>query len=429
MEERIRQIGAELYDCTQQEWRDLQREHRWEQQVLRWCLADPALRARILRFIDCLPALSDARDVVRHLREYFPQPDSRLPVPLRLGLAATRPALLTAPAVAAATRRVATGIARLFIAGSTLQEAAGPIQQLASAGFRISVDLLGETTVSQSEADRYLGSYLEIIERWSSLFPGPVHLSLKLSSLAFPFDPIDPAAAWRRAGPRLTAIFRAVLDRGGFLNIDMEQFALRDLTLEIAQRLLEEFPGASALGVVVQAYLKDSEEVTRRLLEWTRRRGAPVTVRLVRGAYWDTEVILARQREWPCPVYTDKSQTDACFERLTDLLLERHADVRVAIGTHNLRSIARACARAQQWKVPQDRWECQMLYGVSPALHRAVRNAGVPVRIYTPIGEWIPGMAYLVRRILENTSQYSFLAAGLTEQRPVEAILEAPVGV
>ncbi len=429
MEERIRRIGTELYDGMQREWSSLQRAHRWEFQVLRWCLADPDLRVRVLRFMDCLPALSDPRDIVLHLCQYFPQADSRLPAPLRLGLAAARPTLLTAPAVAAATRAVATGIARLFIAGSNLEEAAGPIHRLASDGFRVSVDLLGETTLSQSEAERSMQSYLELIERWPSLYPGPIHLSLKLSSLAFPFDPGAPEVAWRQVAPRLKTIFQAVLERGGLLNIDMEQFALRDLTLEIAQRLLEEFPATSALGVVIQSYLKDSEPVTHRLLDWVAERGVPITVRLVRGAYWDTEVILARQRRWPCPVFEGKPQTDACFERLTDLLLQHPAGVRVAVATHNIRSIARAIARAEEWNVPQERWECQMLYGVNPALHRAVRNAGVPVRIYTPIGEWIPGMAYLVRRMLENTSQYSFLSAGLTEHLPAEALLEAPAGV
>ncbi len=413
-EAQIREIERQLYTSAQAQWNEVWRSHRWEFQVLRWCLGDPALRTRILRFIDCLPALTDARDVIRHLREYFPEREGRLPAALRLGLAATRPSLLTAPAVAAATRRVATGMARLFLAGATLEDAAGPLRQMETSGFRITVDLLGETTVSQAEADRYTTSYLELIQRWSSSLASPVHLSLKLSSLAFPFDPIDPEAAWRQAAPRLKSIFQATLDKGGFLNIDMEQYSLRDLTLLLTQRLLEEyFPSASSIGVVIQAYLKDSEEVTRRFIQWAKQRGTPITVRLVRGAYWDSEVIQARQREWPCPVYTEKRETDACFERLTDLLLENHPHVRIAVATHNLRSIARAIVRSRQLKVPQERWECQVLYGVNEAVHRAVLRFGVPVRVYTPIGELIPGMAYLVRRILENTSQTSFLAAGL----------------
>ena len=119
-EAQIREVGQQLYTSAQAQWNEVWRSHRWEFQVLRWCLGDPVLRTRILRFIDCLPALTDAQDVIRHLREYFPERDSRLPAALRLGLAATRPSLLTAPAVAAATRRVATGMARLFLAGATL---------------------------------------------------------------------------------------------------------------------------------------------------------------------------------------------------------------------------------------------------------------------------------------------------------------------
>ena len=153
-EEQIRETEQELHAGAQAQWSEVWRSHRWEFQVLRWCMGDVDLRTRILRFIDCLPALTDPREIIRHLREYFPEREGRLPPALRLGLAATRPSLLTAPAVAAATRHVATGMARLFMAGATLEEAAGPIRRLEAAGFRITVDLLGETTVSQAEADR-----------------------------------------------------------------------------------------------------------------------------------------------------------------------------------------------------------------------------------------------------------------------------------
>lgn len=414
-------LEEHLWSRARAEWPSVAHAHRWEFQVLRWCMADPALRTQTLRFIDCLPALSRPRDVVGHLREYFPGQTSRppagrapLPIPLRLGLAAARPSLLTARAVAAATRHTAAAIARLFIAGATLEEAAGPIRRMEREGFRVTVDLLGEQTVSQREADAYARRYVELLHGWKAHLPSAPHVSLKASSLACPFDPVDPAGAYRQIAPRFGAVFRAALAEGGFVNIDMEQRHLRDLTLELAQRLfVEEFPGETALGVVIQAYLKDSEEVTLRLLEWAKRARPGITVRLVRGAYWDTEVIVSRQRNWPCPVYTRKEETDASYDRLAALLLEHHGVVKVAIGTHNVRSLARAVALARRLRVPADRWECQMLYGMGEPLQRALLREGAPLRIYTPVGELIPGMAYLVRRILENTSQHSFLAMGL----------------
>jgi len=375
-------------------------------------MKDPSLRTQILRFIDCLPALTDPRDVVSHLREYFPQRNARLPLPLRVGLAAARPSLLTTGAVATATRSTVSAVAKMFLAGASAEEAFATIARLEAHGFQVSVDLLGEATTSQAEADQYMQRYLELIRKWRSHLRSTPHVSLKLSSLAFPFDPVDPEGIYRRIRPRLAAILEAASAQGGFVNVDMEQYHLRNLTLFLIQRLLDDqFPQETAVGVVIQAYLKDSEEVTQRLLAWAKGRGAPITIRLVRGAYWDSEVILARQQRWPCPVYTAKAETDAAFDRLTTLLLEHHETVRAAVATHNLHSIDHAIATARQLQVPQSHWECQVLYGMGEAIQQDLHHRGIPVRIYTPVGELIPGMAYLVRRILENSSHVSFIAS------------------
>ncbi|MBI3615542.1 MAG: proline dehydrogenase family protein [Candidatus Omnitrophica bacterium] len=413
----IRKIGAQLDASMREASRKITQAHPWETQILRWCLTDDSLRTQILRFIDCLPALKNPRQIVRHLKEYFPEENKRLPWPLRIGVRAASPSLLTGAAVAAVTRRTTLKISRLFLAGANLEEAFATIGRLEEQGFQVSVDLLGEATTSEAEAEAYTQRYLELLQRWNQHLPSHPHISLKLSSLAFPFDPVDPERCWRQVQPRLTKILQAAAAQKGFVNVDMEQYHLRDLILWLTQRILDEiFPEETEVGLVIQSYLKDSEQVLQKLLGWITSRGRPVTVRLVRGAYWDSEVILARQQQWPCPVYIEKSETDACFERLTDSLLENHSKVRAAIATHNLRSIARAIVKAQELKVPQDRWECQVLYGMGEAVQQAVQELGIPVRIYTPVGELLPGMAYLVRRILENTSHASFLAANLLEK-------------
>ena len=410
----IRETEARLYQGIQTAAPRIQRSHPLEMQILRWCMKDSSLRTQVLRFIDCLPSLQSHQETLRHLKEYFPTQKMRLPPALRLGLAAARPGLFTGRLVAGATQATASTMARLFIAGSTLEEAFHAIRRLEEQGFQVSVDLLGEATVSQAEADQYGQRYLELLEKWASDLSSPPHLSLKLSALAFPFDPMDPEGAWRRIRPRLRAILQAAFNQSGFVNIDMEQFHLRDLTLRLTQQIMdEEFPKESRIGLVIQAYLKDSEEVTRQMIRWARSRGAPITLRLVRGAYWDTEVIRSVQQNWPCPVYTRKSDTDLSFERLTDLLLENHRQVRPAIGTHNVRSIARALVKAQELGVSKEDWECQVLYGIGESIQEAVLTLGVPVRIYCPVGDLLPGMAYLVRRILENTSQSSFVAMSL----------------
>jgi RHH-type proline utilization regulon transcriptional repressor/proline dehydrogenase/delta 1-pyrroline-5-carboxylate dehydrogenase len=150
-----------------------------------------------------------------------------------------------------------------------------------------------------------------------------------------------------------------------------------------------------------------------------------VTVRLVKGAYWDHEVAEARQHGWGVPVFTDKAECDRNFEALTRRLLDARPLVRVAIASHNLRSIAHAIAwnrlRAGQ---PED-LELQVLRGLGDDLAAALARTGARVRVYAPVGDLVAGMAYLVRRLLENTSNESFLLA--EEQGvPLERLLAAP---
>ncbi|NMG60461.1 L-glutamate gamma-semialdehyde dehydrogenase, partial [Geitlerinema sp. P-1104] len=154
-------------------------------------------------------------------------------------------------------------------------------------------------------------------------------------------------------------------------------------------------------------------------------RGTPVTVRLVKGAYWDRETIRAQQHDWPQPVYNDKAATDANFERLTRLLLEHHEYLYAAIGSHNVRSQALACAIAETLNIPPRRVEMQVLYGMGDKLAKALAKRGHRVRVYCPYGELLPGMSYLIRRLLENTANSSFLRQNL-ENRPIEELIAPP---
>jgi RHH-type proline utilization regulon transcriptional repressor/proline dehydrogenase/delta 1-pyrroline-5-carboxylate dehydrogenase len=255
-----------------------------------------------------------------------------------------------------------------------------------------------------------------------------VNISIKLSSLASKFDPMDPEGTTRTVLGRLRPLFRAAAKSGAFINIDMEKYEYRDLTIEIIQALLseEEFRGFDRIGTVMQAYLVDAEEVLASLLCWLRERRQPMTLRLVKGAYWDSEQIWARQRGWPVPVLTDKRETDAQYERMTRTLLESHGLVRTAIASHNVRSIARALALRQALRVPPDRLEIQMLYGMAGPIAHALLHMGLPVRVYVPCGELIPGMAYLVRRILENTANDSFLRQRFTDHKSESLLLADP---
>ena len=162
------------------------------------------------------------------------------------------------------------------------------------------------------------------------------------------------------------------------------------------------------------------------LRDWVERRGTPITIRLVKGAYWDYEVLTARRLGWPEPVYLEKWQSDASFERCTRFLLEHHEQLRPAFGSHNVRSLAHAIAAAEALGLPPAAYELQTLYGMGDLIQRALVDRGQRVRVYTPYGAMLPGMAYLVRRLLENTSNESFLKASFAEHARIDDLLRDP---
>jgi len=447
LEERTQAIGRELFAAATREHAHLSVVNRWTAQVLSWCLSDPSLKANVLRFIDVLPSLRTPRDVAQHVREYFP-PDFRLPPALRLGTQLARPGLLTHGALALVIRQLIEQLARQFIAEHRPDGSARPhandgvgariVQAMSSRGATCTVDLLGEQVLTEEEADRYVSQCAVLLDECASAsaaLPPSVavareqpaaNLSVKPSALTSRFDPISPEVSVRRSAKRLSPLLARAERLGALINLDMEQYELRDLTLALAKRLLLEATDGARLGIVIQAYLRDAEPVVEALLAWLASQRRTLTIRLVKGAYWDSEVAHARQHGWPEPVYEAKAETDLAFERLTLRLLGASPLVATAIASHNVRSIAHAMAAAEWLGLAKDQLEFQFLYGMGDAIQAAVVSLGYPVRVYTPIGELIPGMAYLVRRLLENTSNESFLRQELFGERDPAALLRAP---
>src|SRR5256884_69714 len=208
----------------------------------------------------------------------------------------------------------------------------------------------------------------------------------------------------------------------------MEDRRLRELTLKPFMELADEpeFRHERTLGIGLEAYLRVAEAAARRRIGWASRRGTPVSVRLVKGAYWDYEPAQGELDHWPVPVFETKPEPDASFERLTRLFLEHAEAIDLAVGSHNIRSIAHALAAREARGLPQGALEFQALYGMAQPLVRALTERGERVRIYMPFGELIPGMAYLVRRLLENTSNESFLRRGFAEHESPGALLADP---
>ncbi len=298
--------------------------------------------------------------------------------------------------------------------------------------------------VSEAEAEAYQGTYRWLIDRLSAAAAAwpqddlidadhrgalpRVNLSLKLSALVARFDPSDPAGTSAAVRARLRPLLARARRRGVFVNVDMEQYAYKDLTLRIFKEVLEEdeFRSWSEVGIAVQAYLRDSRGDLEELSRWAQRRGAPVWVRLVKGAYHDYERVVAGQNGWPVPVWTDKAASDASFESLTRFLLTRRDLLRPALASHNVRSISHALALCEELRVPPRGIEFQTLYGMADQLKAALVDCGQRVRVYCPFGRLLPGMAYLVRRLLENTSNQSFVRAGFLEHHDEGELLMRP---
>ena len=409
--------------------------------IMEWSMRDPAFKAQLFRFVDVLPSLDSSSEIVRHLREYLGDKAVELSPAMKTGLAAAAfaPAMVAGP-----VKANVTSMAGQFVAGATPADLVKRLRHNASLGIATTIDLLGETVVSEPEADLFLKRNMEVldtvakaIERdgtpsFSDLGPlGPLprlNLSVKVSALTPEVLPTNPEHSIVALKERLRPILRRSREIGGFVNFDMESYALKDLTLSLFRSILEEeeFRSSPSVGIALQAYLRDCEDDLRGLIAWARLMKRPIVVRLVKGAYWDFETTLAGQRGWPVPVWSEKPESDANYEKLTVVLLENADIVSPAFASHNVRSCAHAIAQADRLGVDPRAYEFQALYGMADELKAALVATGHRVREYCPVGDLLPGMAYLVRRLLENTSNEGFLRAKDAGGASCEVLLRNP---
>jgi len=444
VEKLTQEIGRHLWGNLSRSAPSVFERRWWDDRILSWAMADESVKVQMFRFIDVLPTLRSRESITRHLQEYFEEVSMHLPRAARLALEVSQPDSVLGRALAMTARRNALRMAQRFIAGTEVDEVLQTVGRLRKRGFAFTLDLLGEAIISEDEADAYQQAYLKlltgltpVVNEWPENFQidcdqasaiPRVNLSLKLSALYSQFNPIDPRGTGDGVKSRLRPLLRSARECSAYLHVDMEHYAFKDLTLEIFKDVLmeKEFRDFADVGIVIQAYLPDAERDLQGLLEWVKKRGTSVWVRLVKGAYWDFETVVARARNWPIPVYQRKWQSDDNYERQTRFLLENHKWLRPAFGSHNLRSLAHAVAWARRLKVPTGAYEIQMLYGMGAEQAQLFSELGHRVRIYTPFGELIPGMAYLVRRLLENTSNDSFLRASFAEHVSIEELLMNP---
>ncbi len=443
VEKRILEIGRDYLASSEKHRSGVLSGAFWSDKLMDWAMKDEAFKVQLFRFVDTFPMLRTPEQVHEHLSDYLSQPGVTPPPGMNIGLKAG--GLAKGLATKFFAGRI-TGMAEKFIAGTDARSALPRLRKLWSHDIAFSVDLLGEACLSDAEADMYRDKYVDLIDNlpdevaaWpdkpmlESDHLGVVprtNVSIKISSLSAKVDATDYAGSIARLMDMLIPVLERARERGVLINFDMEDDALKDITLDLFMRCCEKVDFHA--GLAMQAYLRSGDEDAQRVIDWSKRSGRQVTVRLVKGAYWDYETIHAEEMGWPVPVWSRKIDTDACFERMTKAFIEnmpRSTDeggVKLALGSHNVRSIANALALLEKHNLPRNAIELQMLFGMAPELKQAGVDAGLRVREYVPVGEMIPGMAYLVRRLLENTSNESWLMASSIQDRPVEDLLASP---
>jgi len=441
VEGEVRRVGADLAEAFPSSARHPVKA--LDSRAMELAASDLELRAALFRFVDVVPACRSLDDLARHLAGFLDElPDSPPPVVAALKMADTRAGRTALGAAAAAGVR---HMAHRFIVGESPGTAVAVLRRLWGRGIASSVDLLGEATVTESEADAYaarcadaLRSLSAATARWPERpalerdGSGPIpraNVSVKVSALTPLLRPDAPALGERDAARRLAPLLREAKSLGAHVHIDMESLDSREAVLELVLELLseDEFRDGPSTGIVLQAYMRDSPEQLDQILAWADRheRTPPPVIRLVKGAYWDHEIAEAGQHGWPVPVFEVKADCDRNFEALTRRLLAARPTVRVAIASHNLRSVAHAIAVNRITGAGDGDLELQVLRGLGDDLQDALAARGFRVRTYCPVGDLVAGMAYLVRRLLENTSNESFLHAQASGT-PLDDLLAPP---
>jgi len=448
LEAHIRERGLEFFSRIGDAQPSLFNKDWWTGRVMDACMRNEEFKVQLFRFIDVLPSLSTSDSLRRHIEEYFSREES-VPGVLKWGIKGVGlGGRLAMRMLSGAIRKNLEMMAKTFIIGETPSATVERLGDLRKQGYAFTLDQLGEATLSEPEADRYaagihalLDALSEAQSGWPALGEGEgaldwgdsprINISIKPSAMYSQAKAVDPAGSVEAMAERLKPIYRRVAEAGGFLCIDMEKRALKDVTIGLYRRLRSdpEFRDYPHLGLALQIYMPESERDLERLLEWARREGLPISVRLVKGAYWDYESVVADQAGWPVPVYTVRPETDLAFERSAELILRHHDVCHLASGSHNVRSVCAVMEMARLLDVPQDRYEFQALYGMAEPFRQALLDLTPRVRLYCPHGEMLPGMAYLIRRLLENTANESFLRQTFVEGVEAERLLEAPQAV
>lgn len=437
--------GKEFFSTISGEKPSLFNKGAWMGKVMDWSMKNETFKIQMFRFVDVFPSLTTGKLLTDHIREYFGEEKDMPPV---LSTGAKVAGMLGSFGGAVLNKVLTTNIqemARQFIVGENTKEAIKNMERLRKDGFAFVVDVLGEATLSEAEADLYMNTYLELLDslkkeykEWKPL-PGKggdptldwghapkVNVAVKPTALFCLANPQDFEGSVVAILNRVRRIAQKVMELNGFLCIDMESYRHKDIIIEVYRRLKLEYPDYPHLGIVLQAYLTDTDKDVADLIAWAKEKRVQISIRLVKGAYWDYETVKAKQNGWEIPVWTIKAESDAAFERQSAMILENHQVCHFACASHNIRTISAVMEQARRFNVPDERYEFQVLYGMAEPVRKGILKVAGRIRLYCPYGDMVPGMGYLVRRLLENTANESFLRQSFAEDAQVEKLLEDP---
>jgi RHH-type proline utilization regulon transcriptional repressor/proline dehydrogenase/delta 1-pyrroline-5-carboxylate dehydrogenase len=362
--------------------------------------------------------------------------ESELEVPDPVSFLRRLVARLGEPVVRTAFRHAMRIMGRQFVMGRDIGEALARAETEEGARYRHTYDMLGESALTERDALRYLDAYRAAIEavgrsvrqgRPPAAWPS---VSVKLSALHPRYEYGRARQVVEELGPRLEALALAAKSAGIALTVDAEEAERLELSLQLVDRLLAvpALAGWDGLGLAVQAYSKRTPDVLRYLQQRADATSRVLNLRLVKGAYWDSEVKRAQERGLPgYPVYTRKANTDVAYLACARMLLEGTRRIYPQFATHNAHTAASVIHLARA----NDReFEFQRLHGMGEELYGELTDPagrGLPCRVYAPVGSHEELLPYLVRRLLENGANTSFVNRIVDESLPVEEVVGDPV--
>ncbi|MBI2316101.1 MAG: proline dehydrogenase family protein, partial [Betaproteobacteria bacterium] len=347
-----------------------------------------------------------------------------------------------APLVLAGVDMAVQVMSQQFVAGETIEAALANVTRREAQGFRVSCDMLGEAALTAEDAERYFGDYAHAVRviggaavpgaEGAALYRRP-GISVKLSALHPRHCRAQYGRVMAELAPRLRSLARLARDFGIGLNIDAEESVRLEISLDLLEALCRD-PGLSGwngLGLAVQAYQRRAPQVIDWLIDLARRSGTPLMVRLVKGAYWDSEIKRAQVEGLAdYPVFTRKVYTDVAYLACAKKLLAAPEAVYAQFATHNAHTVAAICHLAGPADDP-DRYEFQCLHGMGESLYEQIvcrRDSGRrSCRIYAPVGSHRTLLPYLVRRLLENGASSSFIHRSADRKVPLEELIADPV--